>query len=167
MKVSLKTLINVSKASINNGTQNSDEVKEEPVKCSLVMERDLEEADEIIDASKEFENPYFKSMMYIKYYECSVCKKEFTNQTTALLHENTHNGNSQKQLVDDLEEKRKEGMDKKIKILSIEDIAEEDIKKPIRRFYVPLIRSETVKYIDVENKSVYVDPYTIFIGEDK
>ncbi|BAM41803.1 16S rRNA processing protein [Theileria orientalis strain Shintoku] len=189
MKLSLQTLIEVTNAAKEN-RENEEQQRHQDEGgkgCksgynkgpTIVTERELEDADEIVDMYEEFKTPNFKSIAYVKYYECSTCHREFTNHTQALLHEKEHESKSknvggvEKEEViaergerEESEIEESEESEKKLKVISIEEIIDKEIKKPQRRFYVPLVRNETVTYIDVENKSVYVDPYTIFIGED-
>ncbi|UKK02912.2 16S rRNA processing protein [Theileria orientalis] len=188
MKVSLQTLIEVTNAAKENRDNEEQQWEQREGEGSksrynklptIVTERELEDADEIVDMYEEFKTPNFKSIAYIKYYECSTCHREFTNHTQALLHEKEHESKSKnvtevekqegimgKRELEESEMEEEEESDKRLKVISIEEIIDKEIKKPQRRFYVPLVRNETVKYIDVENKSVYVDPYTIFVGED-
>ncbi|UKJ89921.2 16S rRNA processing protein [Theileria orientalis] len=186
MKVSLQTLIEVTNAAKENRDNEEEQCQQSEglgrdsrynKGPTIVTERELEDADELVDMYEEFKTPHFKSIAYVKFYECSTCHREFTNHTQALLHEKEHESKSknvaeskqvivEKGEIEEDETGESEESQKKMKVISIEDIIDKEIKKPQRRFYVPLVRNETVKYIDVENKSVYVDPYTIFIGED-
>lgn len=161
MRISLKTLINATKENSEKRENSFDTEKG----VSIITENDLDDADDIIDVSDEFDKPIVHGVHYIKYYNCSICKKSFTNYDKAMEHDKMHKENviTTDILVNNEDDTNQ---DNKLKIVDIEEISKGKIRRPIRRFYVPLVKDETVKFIDVENRSVYVDPYTIFIGED-
>lgn len=158
MRISLKTLINSVK---ENSTKTNDTgIREKGL--SIVTDNDISDADEVIDISNELDYNDVQGVHYVKYYTCSICKRTFTNYDRAITHDKTH---QQTPSIQDNDEGDVD-QENKIKLVDIEEISKGKIRRPIRRFYVPLLRDETVKFIDLENKSVYIDPYTIFIGED-
>eukprot|EP00371_Babesia_bovis_P003324 XP_001611971.1 16S rRNA processing protein RimM domain containing protein [Babesia bovis T2Bo] len=157
LKLSIRTMLSLTRQCHELAKQQVD--KPTPKGVSIVTDHDLETADNIIDAEEELVNSCMTGVQYVKYYTCSICNKEFTNHDAALEHDRAHEanailpGNTVESTHTDL-------------IHPLDEKYEKRMKKPIRRFYIPLIKDETVKFVDVPNKSIYVDVYTIFIGDE-
>ncbi|GFE53439.1 mitochondrial preribosomal assembly factor rimM [Babesia ovis] len=167
MRLSLRTLLSLTKKSkdlAEQGTTSEDTGKRKGV--SIVTDRDLDNADEIIDAEEELVNSSMMGVQYVKFYTCSHCKKEFTNYTDALEHDRAHEANAIPSVTEDKEHDEPQNVDGFDKICTLDESYQKRLTKPVRRFYIPLIKEETVKFVDVPNKSIYVEAYSIFIGED-
>ncbi|KAK2196414.1 bifunctional RimM [Babesia duncani] len=148
IRLSLLTLINLTKnRKIDQGA---------PSGVSLVTSNDLEEA-EVINAEQELCES-MTGVHYVKYFVCSDCKAEFTKYDVAVAHEMAGCSNGPEANV--------KNFDSELKATTIDEVSISNLKRPIRRFYVPLVKNETIRCVDAPNKSIYIDPYTIFIGED-
>ncbi|ORM40216.1 Ribosome maturation factor RimM [Babesia sp. Xinjiang] len=165
IKLSLRTLLSLTKRS----KQSADDETSESTKSkgvSLVTDHDLDNADEVIDAEEALMNSSMMGVQYVKYYTCSICKREFTNYSLALEHDRAHEANAVPAAAPLPTEIGTVGSSKGDKVYTLDEYYEKGIKHPVRRFYIPLIKEETIKFVDVPNKSIYVEAYTILIGED-
>ncbi|KAK1933308.1 16S rRNA processing protein RimM domain containing protein [Babesia divergens] len=138
-----------------------------PKGVSVVTEHDLETADEVIDAEEELINSSMTGVQYVKYYVCSICNKEFTNYGVALKHDRAHEAGVLQDATEPAVASPADDPDNADeRIYTIDEYYEKKIKRPVRRFYIPLIKEETIKFVDIPNKSLYVETFTIFLGED-
>ncbi|GBE58703.1 mitochondrial preribosomal assembly rimM [Babesia ovata] len=168
IRLSLQTLMTLTKRSAELEDDTPAASKDlKPKKVTVVTDRDLDMADDVIDAEEELANSNMMGVHYVKYYTCSICGREFTNYSLALAHDRAHDAG----VVTGAPEEPDSNEDpshntKGEQIYTLDEYYQKEIKKPVRRFYIPLIKEETIKFVDVPNKSLYVDTFTVFIGED-
>ncbi|GIX62777.1 16S rRNA processing protein [Babesia caballi] len=168
IRLSLQTLVSLTKRSKEIAeAEREAPTTMKPKGVSVVTDRDLDAADEVIDAEEELASAKMMGVHYVKYYTCSLCNKEFTNQATALEHDRAHEAGvipdeGEHEPTGSLQDGNHQGQ----KVYTLDEFYEKDIKMPVRRFYIPLIKEETIKFVDVPNKSIYVETFTVFIGED-
>ncbi|CDR96642.1 16S rRNA processing protein RimM domain containing protein, putative [Babesia bigemina] len=169
IRLSLQTLLALTKrsAELDGETPAASEVVKSK-KVTVVTDRDLDMADDVIDAEEVLANSNMMGVHYVKYYTCSICNREFTNYSIALEHDRAHDAGVVTESPD--HEHVSNGQEaqstKGEQIYTLDEYYEKEIKKPVRRFYIPLIKEETIKFVDVPNNSLYVDTFTVFIGED-
>ncbi|KAK1445048.1 ribosome maturation factor RIMM like protein [Babesia gibsoni] len=168
IKLSLSTLMALTKASKDASDESETRTTTSKTKgVSVITDRDLDTAEEVINAEEELGNSNMAGIHYVKYYVCSICKKEFTNHSVALEHDRAHEAGALPEISEQPETTQEsDGNSQEEKIYTLDEYYQKNIKRPLRRFYIPLIKEETVKFVDVPNKSIYVETYTIFIGED-
>ncbi|GIX66093.1 16S rRNA processing protein [Babesia caballi] len=168
IRLSLQTLVSLTKRSKEmTEAEREAPATMKPKGVSVVTDRDLDAADEVLDAEEELASAKMMGMHYVKYYTCSLCNKEFTNQATAMEHDRAHEAGvipdaAKQEPTGSLQDGNHQGQ----KVYTLDEFYEKDIKMPVRRFYIPLIKEETIKFVDVPNKSIYVETFTVFIGED-
>ncbi|GIX61346.1 16S rRNA processing protein [Babesia caballi] len=168
IRLSLQTLVSLTKKSKEMAeAEREAPATMKPKGVSVVTDRDLDAADEVIDAEEELASAKMMGVHYVKYYTCSLCKKEFTNQATAMEHDRAHEAGvipdaAEHEPAGSLQDGNHQGQ----RVYTLDEFYEKDIKTPVRRFYIPLIKEETIKFVDAPNKSIYVETFTVFIGED-
>ncbi|GIX61396.1 16S rRNA processing protein [Babesia caballi] len=154
IRLSLQTLVSLTKKSkeIAEAEREAPPTMK-PKGVSVVTDRDLDAADEVIDAEEELASAKMMG--------------EFTNQATAMEHDRAHEAGvipdeGEHEPAGSLQDGNHQGQ----RVYTLDEFYEKDIKTPVRRFYIPLIKEETIKFVDVPNKSIYVETFTVFIGED-